>query len=50
MLWLLLLLTLLALMAQFAARQARLDLVPDQATGPRRPARVDAPLDPPHPA
>ena len=48
MIWLLLLVTLLALMAHFAARQTRLNLVPDQAGVPRRPARLDS--RPRHPA
>jgi len=38
MIWLLLLVTLLALMAHFAARQARLNLVPDQS--PQTPRRT----------
>lgn len=48
MIWLLLLVTLLALMAHFAARQTRLNLVPDQAGVPRRPNRLDS--RPRHPA
>lgn len=43
MIWLLLLVTLLALMAHFAARQARLNLVPDQSgAASRRPSRRSA--------